>query len=128
MNDFDDPSATGVRSLFLDPDALPPAEPISSAAMDASRGGAVAPTDVHLGELQSPRVPRLGELLAVLLLNVQLTMSSRRMNLVLFLVDQLPRNVLVRQLNSRLCCDLFAFSLSVKKPHILLKIELFLNL
>jgi hypothetical protein len=81
-----------------------------------------------LGELQSPRVLRLGELLAVLLLNVQLTMSSRRMNLVLFLVDQLSRNVLVRQLNSRLCCDLFAFSLSVKKPHVLLKIELFLNL
>jgi len=49
VNDFDDPSATGVRSLFLDPDALPPAEPISSAATDASRGGAVAPSNAHLG-------------------------------------------------------------------------------
>ncbi len=56
LNDFDDPNATGVCSLFLDPDALPPAEPVGSAAIggavattDAHRGGAVANTDAHLG-------------------------------------------------------------------------------
>jgi hypothetical protein len=66
-------------------------------------GELLLPQMLILGELQSPRVLRLGELLAVQFLNVPLTMFSRLMGLVLFLVDQLPQNVHVRQLNGRLC-------------------------
>ena len=63
IDDFDDTNSQAVRSLFTDPDALPPENSVESTppSGDASHGGALTQPDVHLGGAStSPNVQRGG--------------------------------------------------------------------